>query len=348
MRILIVKLSSLGDVLHLLPALTDLHRRLPAVRVDWLVEPAFAEIPGWHPAVEQVIPIGLRQLKKSWWRAPAELTRLSRRLRAARYGRVIDAQGLIKSALLARLAGTGVGGLDARSAREPLSSRLYHDAFPVSWEQHAIERNRQLLAQIFDYALEGLPLDYGVDAFRGRVLAEPLEELAPFVQRPFLVGLHGTTWETKHWPEIYWHQLAKICALQGLRLLLPWGNAVERERAQRIQAASPASAMVLPRLPLGRLARLLVRAEGYVGVDTGLAHLAAALGVPGVSLYGPTDPARTGVRGPGQEQLASTLECAPCLRRRCPLPATAEGLIPCQAALQPQEVLDALNRLLLD
>lgn len=344
MNVLLVKLSSLGDVLHLLPALTDLHRRMPGQQVDWLVEPAFAEIPAWHPVVRHVIPVGLRRLKKTWWAVPSMLLQLRSTLGEKNYTHAIDAQGLVKSAVLARLARVPVFGLDASSAREPLASRFYQRDFAVERNQHAITRNRQLLAQVFDYSLDNLPLDYGLGAFRQKLGAEPAKDLAEFVSRPFIVGLHGTTWETKHWPEIYWYQLGQLCADEGLRMLLPWGNAAEQARAQRIQQANPGSVMVLPRLDLHKLAYLLVHAEGFVGVDTGLAHLAAALDVPGVSLYGPTDPVRTGVMGLSQHMLAGATPCAPCLKRHCNQPRTAEGLVPCQASLMPEAAMAALKQ----
>ncbi|MEK8090800.1 lipopolysaccharide heptosyltransferase I [Thermithiobacillus plumbiphilus] len=344
MNVLLVKLSSLGDVLHLLPALTDLHRRMPGQQVDWLVEPAFAEIPAWHPVVRHVIPVGLRRLKKTWWGAPSMLLQLRRTLGAQDYTYVVDAQGLVKSAVLARLAGVPVFGLDASSARESLASRFYQRGFAVERHEHAITRNRQLLAQVFDYSLDDLPLDYGLGAFRRQLRAGQREDLAGFVGEPFIVGLHGTTWDTKHWPEPYWQQLARLCAQEGLRLLLPWGNAAEQARAQRIQQVNPGSVMVLPSLDLHRLAWLLVRAEGFVGVDTGLAHLAAALDVPGVSLYGPTDPVRTGVMGLSQHVLAGATPCAPCLKRHCNQPRTAEGLVACQASLMPEAAMAALKQ----
>lgn len=342
MKILVIKLSSLGDVLHLLPALSDLHRRFPAMRVDWAVEPAFAEVPGWHPAVERSIPVGLRRLKRHWWRVPGRFLAWRRILRGAGYSRVIDAQGLAKSALLARLAGAPVFGLDRDSAREPLASRFYVQGFPVSPRQHAVARNRQLLAQIMDYACDDLPLDYGLAAFAEGLRAEAPGPLAPFVKSPFVLGLHGTTWASKHWPERYWLQFGRLCAQHGLRLLLPWGSGRERERAQRLQAAHPDGVQVLPRLAIRQLAQLYVHARAFVGVDSGLSHLGAALDVPGVSLYGPTAPGLTGVFGARQAHLASDLACAPCLLRDCPLPPTPEGMPPCQAGLTPEAVMERL------
>ena len=346
MKLLVIKLSSMGDAVHLLPALSDLRQQRPDVEVDWLVEPAFAEIAGWHPLVRQVIPLGLRALKQRFWAAPALLLALRRQLRNRNYDRVIDAQGLIKSALLAGLAGAPVHGLDRASAREPLASRLYQQGWPVPWGAHAIVRNQRLFAQVFGYAHRDAPPNYGLQTLRQTWLETPLAaELGAITQAPFIFGIHATTWDSKHWPELYWQTLAKKLSLQDLTLVLPWGNATEQARALRIQAAHPRSVHVLPQLNLQQMAQVMVRARAFVGVDTGLSHLAAALGVAGLSLYGATDPQRTGVLGEQQQTFASPIACAPCLKRQCPLPLTADGLIPCQARLHPQQVATLLGGL---
>lgn len=335
----------MGDVVHLLPALSDLQQQRPDVEVDWLVEPAFAEIAAWHPLVRQVIPVGLRALKQRFWTAPALLWGLRRQLRHNHYDRVIDAQGLIKSALLARLAGAPVHGLDRASAREPLASRLYQQGWPVPWGQHAIARNQQLFAQIFAYAHADAPPNYGLQRLRQTWLETPLSaDLDAITQAPFVLGIHASTWESKLWPERYWQMLAQKLSCQGLTLVLPWGDAQEQTRALRIQAAVPTSVQVLPRLDLRQMAQVMVRARAFVGVDTGLSHLAAALELPGLSLYGATDPQRTGVLGERQQTVASPIACAPCLKRHCPLPLTADGLIPCQAPLHPERVATLLLR----
>lgn len=310
MRVLLIKTSSLGDVIHSLPALTDAARAIPEIRFDWVVEEGFAEIPAWHPAVEQVIPVALRRWRKRPWQTwrSGEWRTFKRAVAAHEYDLVIDAQGLLKSAWLTRYARGPVAGLDRASAREPLASRFYDLGFAVPWGMHAVERVRQLFAQALGYALPEGGGDYALD--RQCLLAGRSPET------PYLLLLHGTTWVTKHWPERYWRELAERLCAQGWALRLPWGNAEEKARAERI-AAGLAGVRVLPKLNLAGIAAELAGASACVAVDTGLGHLAAALDVPTVSLYGPTNPGYTGAYGHGQLHLASDFPCAPCLKKYC-------------------------------
>ena len=291
MRILIVKTSSLGDVVHMLPALTDAQRRLPALSADWVVEESFAAIPGWHPAVDRVLPVAIRRWRKrpldpAVWR---EVGAFRSALAQQRYDAVVDTQGLLKSAWVARLARGPRWGYDHASAREPLASLFYTHRLAVARAQHAIERNRHLLAAALAYPLEGLALDYG--------LSLPSAGMAdlPRVPPRHVLALHGTSRVDKEWPQAQWIELAQLLSRHGSGLVLPWGNERERRRAEAIAAASPGS-IVLPRLGLDALAGLIARAPAVVGMDTGLMHLAAAYGRPGAALYPATAPALTGVR----------------------------------------------------
>ncbi|SEJ07269.1 heptosyltransferase-1 [Azotobacter beijerinckii] len=316
MRVLLIKTSSLGDVVHTLPALTDAARALPGIRFDWVVEEGFAEIPAWHPAVERVIPVAIRRWRRNLRQAATrdEWRRFRQSLAASRYDLVIDAQGLLKSAWLTRFGGAPVAGLDRRSAREPLASLFYGRRYPVPWGQHAVERVRQLFAQALGYPLPATVGDYGLDRQR---LAAP-------AGAPYLLFLHGTTWASKHWPESYWRALAERMAGEGWAVRLPWGNAAEQARAGRI-AAGLAAVEVLPRTNLAGLAGILAGAGACVAVDTGLGHLAAALDVPTVSLYGPTDPRLTGAYGRVQRHLSSDYPaCVPCLQETCGYRPTEE------------------------
>lgn len=335
MKLLLVRLSSLGDVLHTFPALSDLHRQRPEVAVHWLVEPAFAEVAAWHPGVRQVIPFGLRRLRGDWGQLGGALLALRRQLREAGFDAVLDAQGLYKSALLARLAAAPVLGLQRQSAREGGATLLYHRRHAVPWNQPAIQRNRQLFAQALGYALDDLPIDYGLAPMRMRLRETPLG--APWrdlAAEPFILGFHGTTWANKEWTQSHWRSMAQILAGHGYRLLLPAGNAAERRRGAAL-AAQAGNVHALPPTTLAELAALMVRARAFIGVDTGLSYLAAALGLPGITLYGPTASEQVAAIGTPQISLQSPLACSPCRRSRCPLPLTAEGDVPCQAALQP-------------
>ncbi len=332
MKILVVRLSSLGDILHLFPAVSDLRLRFPDAEIHWLVEPAFAEMAGWHAAVDKVITAPLRRYKKTWWKIPGLLRSLKKQLGEEHYDMVIDAQGLIKSALLARLAGIDIYGFSADSSREPLAAKFYKKTVDVPRGMHVVEKNRALIAGLFGtYASS--PLDFGLAAFR----QEQLELPSPFYAgKKDIVLLHGTTWNSKYWPEDYWLELTGMLAKKGYRCLLPWGNEEERQRAERIAVLG---GEVLPRLPLNELARVLLHAQGFVSVETGIGHLASVLRVPGVMLHGPTDPYYSGILGMSCRHVSSGLECSPCFKRDCPIPDA--GLPPCQKAITAKQVFDA-------
>lgn len=286
MKILLVRTSSMGDLIHAYPALTELMRHYPDAQISWLAEESFAEIPALHPAVREVIPIAWRRwrksvLKPSTWR---EVGSLKQRLAEGEWDLVVDLQGLLKSALPARWAGAPLAGYDRRSIREPLACLLYHKTYPVSWSLPAVMRCRQLLGLVFGYEPEGDPC-FGIQAG-----ARP----AWLAQGDYAVLLHATSKASKEWPEGHWVELGRRLHAQGVFSVLPWGSAAERERAERLAAQIP-QAQVAPRVGLTEAAALLGHAVGVVGVDTGLTHLANALNVPLAAIYTDTDPQATGV-----------------------------------------------------
>lgn len=302
MKILIVRTSSMGDLIHTYPALTDLARHFPDARVSWLAEEGFARIAALHPAVDAVIPIAWRRWRKSLaslatWR---EIGACRRTLRDARFDLVVDAQGLIKSAIPARWARAPLAGYDAASIREPLASRFYDKRYPVSRALSAIERNRQLLGRVFGYTPEGAPV-FGIAA-GARLGWLPAGDYA--------VLLHATSRASKEWPEERWVALAtRLKEEKGWTAVLPWGNDAEQARAGRLAARIP-GAIAAPKLNLTEAAALLGHARGVVGVDTGLTHLANALDVPLVGIYTDTEPSLTGVvEGPRAVNLGGTGQC---------------------------------------
>ncbi|MCI0913692.1 MULTISPECIES: lipopolysaccharide heptosyltransferase I [Pseudomonas] len=347
MRVLIIKTSSLGDVIHTLPALTDAAHAIPGIRFDWVVEEGFAEIPSWHPAVDQVIPVAIRRWRKNVWQTikSGEWKAFKQRVRERKYDLVIDAQGLVKSAWLTRYVKAPVAGLDRYSAREGWASRFYDRRLSVAVGQHAVERVRQLFAMALAYDLpEGIG-KYGLD----------LDRLQLPPAAPYVVFLHGTTWATKHWPEAYWRELAERLGRSRLQVCLPWGNQAEKDRAERI-AQGLNNCQVLPRLNLAGVARVLAAAKACVAVDTGLGHLAAALDVPTISLFGPTNPGLTGAYGRVQVHQASDFPCAPCLQKKCTYKPSADDLRRfdlkrewplCFTRLNPEHVASRLSALLL-
>ena len=338
MKVLVIKTSSMGDIIHSLPALTDAGKAINGIRFDWVVEEAFADIPRLHPLVDKVIPVELRRWRKNPWRAIAtgDWARFRQQLRQRQYDLVIDAQGLVKSAFLTRFARGKRCGLDRHSAWESLASFVYQQTVAVDPKQHAITRVRKLFAGALDYEFIDTEPDYALDK---SVLPNiPLAENA-------LILIHGTTWATKCWPESYWQQLAKQAAEHGMAVYIPWGNEEEHARSKRI-ANHTENVTILPKYKLQELASILSQAKAAVAVDTGLGHLAAALALPTISLYGPTDPSAIGTRGAGQIHLAADFQCAPCEKQRCKLQTNNAAQPACFASITSQQVWQKLQELI--
>ena len=302
------------------------------------MEPAFAEVVAWHSAIGKVITVPLRAHKKTWWKIPSLLIKLRGKLKAENYDIILDAQGLIKSALLSRLAEVDVYGFASGSARESLAVYLYQKTAKVPEGLHIIEKNRQLVATIFAVDIRQAA-NYGLDEFRQKQMqAESSGILKDLTDHPYIVLLHGTTWNSKYWPEVSWVELIQMLKQQGWRCLLPWGNEVERLRADRLQAAGNDNALVLPKLSLTELMGVLLHARAFVSVESGIGHLAAALDVPGIMLHGPTDPAYSGILGKKCKHITSGIYCSPCFRRDCPRLQTAQEVPPCQKEILPSQV----------
>lgn len=309
--ILVVKLTSMGDVLHLMPALTDLAKQQPDLTVDWMVEESFTHIPSWHPSVDRVIPVATRRWRRFKWSTIREFLSFRRCLRQRQYDVVVDAQGLIKSAVFARFAKLKPGGVRlgfcADSIKESFAARLYNKPVSVAREQHAIDRLRQLFAEGFDYQFGPL-FDYG--------LITSGDDLAVGRDSGTVIFFHATTWESKHLPEHVWQALIKLAEADGYRVLLAWGNEQEHQRAKRL-ADGHANATVLDKMSLTDLKLQIQRCSGVIAVDTGLGHMAAALAIPCVSIYGSTAAKLTGAMGNKQVRLQSDYPCSPCFNKQC-------------------------------
>ena len=311
MRVLIVKVSSLGDVIHTLPAVTDAHRAHKDLVFDWVVEESFVEVPGWHPAVKTVIPMAFRRWRRNLLKTYLgnEFRTFKKELQNVHYDLVIDAQGLIKSGIVSRLSRGLTIGLSNRTIREPLATLFYNKVYSVPWTEHAVDRVRQLFSRALQYNYDPDTVDYGIDI--KRIIGNDKPDASKQI-----VFLHGTTWHTKHWPEYYWRHLAFLAAESGYKVLLPWGNPEERQRAEFI-ARDNSMVKVLDKQSLSGLAKHILQSTGVIAVDTGLGHLAAALKKPTVSLYGPTNPDLSGTFGVKQLHLNSNLNCAPCVKKVC-------------------------------
>ncbi len=304
MRVLIVKTSSIGDVLDTFPAVSDAARMLPGIEIDWLVEQDFALLPRRHPMVSRILTVRFR-----YWRARplacvfgGAFKAFLKDLRAARYDHVIDAQSLWKSAVMGRLAKGHLHGYDFGSERERFSPLLYRTRHRISRETHAVERIRELFAASLGYEKPESPPLFGFPTAR---LAET----------PYLVFLHGAGWYSKRWPVPHWQALARLAATEGLEVRLPGHSGEDRARAAAIAAESPA--LPVHTASLDQAWDLIAGASGVVTSDTGLGHLAGALGVPTVALYGPNSVTRSMTLGANQAHLESDMDCSPCLKRTC-------------------------------
>lgn len=305
MRVLVIKLTSMGDVIHALPALTDAKQYIPEIEFDFVVEESFQEIPTWHfhAGVKKVIPVATRRWRKNIVRSRKEILTTIKSLRNEPYDAIIDAQGLLKSALIGAFARGARHGYDKQSIREPLATKLYQCAHNIDRSAHAIDRIRMLFSQALGYEgqiekLLGSQVNYGL---RIEEIPHQSHHAIPESEMPYVVFLHGTTWLAKEWPEENWVALAnKVSKTHSV--YVPWGNEFERKRAERIAKESE-NIVVLPKLNLSTLAHVIASSQAVVAVDTGLGHLSASLSIPTISIYGPTDTKLIGARGKNQHHL---------------------------------------------
>ena len=311
----------MGDLVHALPAVSDIARAHPHAQIDWLAERPFDAIARLHPAVHRVIPVAWRKWRKSLWRTETRhlMHDFWGSLRTEAYDVVIDLQGLVKSAAMVRMtrlstvAPTDCGalrpqwgycGYDAASAREPLAARAYQHRFAVSRQDTSVSRNRQLSAAALGYDVNGA-MDFGLQQM-------PLPSDWSFVsttgaagiQPPWVSLIHGASRDEKLWDVHNWTQLIVHLAAQGQRSLLLWGSDAERVRSERLyDAAAQAGVaaellpMVPPFLTIAQVAQCLAVSSAVVGLDSGFTHLAAALARPTVGIYADFDPQLAALTG---------------------------------------------------
>ncbi len=286
-KILIVRTSSLGDLVHMLPAISDIAAHVPGAQIDWLVEESFAQIPAWHPAVRRVLKVAHRRWRRAWWSSAVRQERqaLDAELRDQHYDLVLDMQALLKSVWWVRMASGVKHGLDWRSAREPLATLFYDVRHRVEFWQPAVTRQRLLAASVFGYTVQGEP-DFGLQAF------ETEAQIARAQQHPYATIMPSASRADKLWPEADWQAVFALLTERGLHLKLLAGNQQEAERAQALLEGR-AQAVVLPRGSLTETAQILAAAQLMVGLDSGLTHLSAALGRPTIGIYKASTPVRT-------------------------------------------------------
>jgi heptosyltransferase-1 len=297
----------MGDVFHIFPALSDALQDIPDLQVDWIVESSFAQIPTWHPAVQHVFPIELRKWRKAPFKNRHKIREFFAEINSQNYDLVIDAQGLLKSAwVMGKITTDKKAGFNWSSAREALASFWYNKKIAVDKNQHSIWRLRELFYKSLGYAepkQENINYALATANWQKLTLDNGLAE-----NEKYAVFLHGTTWETKYWPENYWLDLANRINELNIKVVLPWGNVAEKFRAEKVLTkVSKGGQVIIPNnmLSLNEMAQCLKYAEFVVAVDTGLSHVAAALDVKMVVLYRVTDPVKIGATGSKVKQLIS-------------------------------------------
>lgn len=310
----------MGDVIHNLPIIADIHAEFPQAQIDWVIEEGFADMLKLNPHINTIIPVAIRRWRKHLFSQKTwqEINNFKSQLQANHYDYIIDTQTLLKSALIACLAQGKRYGQGPSTAREWLAGFFYNRRFSVSRAQHAVDQNRQLAALALNYRAPTSAPDYGLPR------TDLIKKIDISLPEQYVMAFHATSRDSKLWPMGHWVSLGLLLAKQGITLCLPWASETERSRANIIATHVP-QAIVLPKCNLTELAHITAGAKAAVGVDTGLIHLAVAMDVPSIAIYTDTHPDLNGAYG-GQNALAINLG--------------GKGRLP-----EPSEVFSAFDRL---
>ncbi len=323
MKVLIVKVSALGDVVHALPVLAYLHSASQDMQIDWLVEQAFAPFLEDHPLINNLYRLNIKAWRKSGLLASVRDTfGIIKDVRKMQYDCVLDLQGNAKSGLFTLTSGSKLRfGFDQQSARESLNLLATNRKVSLGEiDFHISDRSLAIAKVAFPEGTD--PQEAGPLPVNNEAQLEVEKKLAAvdFVDPSLIVLHYGTTWVTKHWPLISWQSLAKrLIDELGIRPVLTWGNDKELAAVQSIQHECNDQAIIWPRGDLKGLTALLARADLVVGGDTGPIHIAAAVGTSTVSIFLVTDPRRNAPRGRDHSYVAANMDCTPCLRKECDL-----------------------------
>lgn len=322
MRILIIKLSSLGDIVHTFPLIDELKNNFPQATIEWLVDNSFIDVVQLHSSIDNIHTVNLRQHNIRYWQIFNYILQLRKKLKnLGKFDIVIDCQGLIKSSICTCfIQSTHKIGFSYSSAREPLSSLFYHQKIFVDKNLHAIQRLRLLGAKGLNYInkidMQQMPVSHNT------ILQQ--SSTKKLQQTKKLLFLHCTTWHSKKWP--FWSELCKIALAQGYIIYLNSGNAEEFAAGEQIAATITHNNQmkIMPRLSMQQYVKLFTEIDGVVSCDTGIGHLAAVYNLPIVGLYGPTSPVLAGIKGkystnlyPRQDIINSDFQCVPCKQRKC-------------------------------
>jgi heptosyltransferase-1 len=304
-KILLVKLSSLGDVLHNLPIVWHLRKRLPNAQIDWIVEEGYVHLleplttTDAFKGIDRIIPVAFRRWRKNLFsiRAWREFFAMRKQLQSTTYDVVLETQGLLKSALVCALAKksnnavvAGLGNATEHSGYEPLARMFYTQSVHVPLKCHAIDRSRWVMCSAFDWSLlnrnEEPPLFYPNDfvAQLPPLLLEGLKKTAQGAPAPYILCFHATARAAKRWPNENWVELGKALTSQGYQLVFPWGSPEEMKVSALIASQIPGA--IVPRaFSIEEAYSLVAHAALTIGVDTGLTHLSAVLAKPTVEIY---------------------------------------------------------------
>jgi heptosyltransferase-1 len=340
-KVLLVKITSMGDLIQTLPALTDAAIALPGIKFDWLAEESFQEIPKLHPSVDRVIILPYRRWKKNIRQAikSGEINCFLQQLRHQQYDMVLDAQSNLKSAFVSLLAKGVRYGLDKKSVREYGAHFAYHKKIHISRMQNHTERLRQMFSIFLGYEQPKAPANYGINQNNLPILDFDLP-------KKFIFVTPIASCDNKLWPEPFWHELIQDIVQSGYDVVMPWWSIKEKERVLRLQNNNP-SIHLLPTLKLSQKATVLSRAAASISLDTGLAHMAAALNIPNVCLYGPSNPEHCGTVGNKQIHLRAKFpSCAPCISTKCTYKGESQYHPACLETISPKDVLSSFYALL--
>lgn len=329
--VLLVKMSSLGDIIHSFAAVHDFKMRFPNVQLTWAAEEAYVSLLAEHPDVDVVLPVPLRRLRKTshLWFLTREWRMFRKHFSALPFDLAIDAQGLLKSAVLTYKASAPQKvGFDYKSAREAPATAFYNRTIAVDKTLHAVTRTRELFAQTFSYTFDRQNPNFGLS---------PLYEQ----QQKQLLFFHATSWLSKTLPKRTWQQLAHLATTAGYDVLLPWGNKKEFSQAQQI-AGKNMKCRILPAMDIPALGQLLARSAGAISVDTGLGHLAGAYGLPVLGIFGPTLIEKSGILGPYSKNITLDFSCG---KRDCRLHGAATANA-CMAQWSAAELWYEMEQLL--
>ena len=323
MRILIVKLSALGDIIHALPVLDYLRQAVPGAEIDWVVEEQNKAILEGHPLIRNVISVNTRTWRKAPFSAKTrrEVGAIIKRLRSSSYDMLFDLQGNIKSGIIAGLAGvTRRYGFDRTGVRESLNLLFTNHHIPLGPDDHHISnRSLKIASSAFNKSYSSFTLTSHIQTSPEDDLSA--EELLRASKGDTHLLFHtGTTWETKKWSIEEWLELGRLVLdrFPAACILFSWGNEQEHDEAEWLTNELGNRALLLPRLPLKSFCALLKKVDLVVGGDTGPIHIAAAVGTPTASFYRATDAGRNGPQGSPHITLQSSMTCTICLKRSCP------------------------------